>query len=141
MSKKLRELLENLLDFDEIFSKWLSKNLSRLKESSVKLLEHLDPESYKYIRVSTIVSFNFETELNIFKSRTRTIYDGFQIEKRNLIESAITVTSELDVTVDMATLTKIIACARDMPKVNSIRNNRFKDIRLDRWVEEAREKK
>ena len=77
VSKKLKNLLKDELGFDDIFSKWLSKNLCRLKESSVKLLEDLDKESYMYIRISTVTQFDFDKERGLFKSRARNIYAGF----------------------------------------------------------------
>lgn len=45
-SKELKKLLKELLQFDEVYSKWLSENLHRLTNSSVKLLEDLSPDSY-----------------------------------------------------------------------------------------------
>jgi len=57
--KKLKDLLRYELHFDDLYSKWLSENLHRLNDSSVKLLEGLDPDSYQYVRVSTISSFDY----------------------------------------------------------------------------------
>ena len=57
--KKLKELLRYELHFDDLYAKWLSENLHRLNDSSAKLLEGLDPDSYQYVRVSTISSFDY----------------------------------------------------------------------------------
>ena len=57
--KKLKDLLKNELQFDDLYAKWLSENLHRLNDSSVNLLEGLDPDSYQYVRVSTISSFDY----------------------------------------------------------------------------------
>ena len=64
--KKLRYLLQRELNFDEVYASWLSNNLHRLKDSSVKLLEDLDPESYKYVRLSTVTQFDYEKQLRFF---------------------------------------------------------------------------
>jgi hypothetical protein len=58
-----------------------------------------------------------------------------------MIESAITLTSEANVTVNMDELAKIIVSARDMPKLHKSDQTRFKELRLDQWVEEAKKEK
>ena len=77
VSKNLLRLLKCELGFDEIYAKWLAENLHRLNSSSVKLLESLDSESYQYLRVSTISTFDYDKQLGLFKSRARNIFNGF----------------------------------------------------------------
>ena len=57
--KKLKDLLKYELQLDDLYAKWLSENLHRLNDSSVNLLKGLDPDSYQYVRVSTISSFDY----------------------------------------------------------------------------------
>ena len=83
--KELKELIHDLLNFDELYSYWLASNLHRLKESSLKLLETLDPESYQYVYLSIVSRFDLEKEMGLFKSRARTIFKGFGKEKRIMI--------------------------------------------------------
>ena len=113
----MRELLKHELGFDELFSKWLAENLHGLKEASVKLLESLDSESYQYVRLSTIAHFDYDKQLGLFKSRARNIFMGLQNEKRNMIEPAITLTSDKGIMLDMDALGKVILCVRDLPKM------------------------
>ena len=137
-AKKLRELLRYELYFDELYSKWLSENLHRLKESSVALLEPLEPDSYQYVRVSTIAQFDYEKQLVLFKSRARNIYSGFQSDKLAMLEAAITLTNDRGVVLDLATLGKVIMCARDLPKQSRGAQSRFKEITLDKWLDEVK---
>ena len=62
IEKKLERLLREDLGFDEIYSCWLSQNLHRLNEASVKLLDDLDPQSYYFVRTSTVVSFDYNSQ-------------------------------------------------------------------------------
>ena len=140
-ARKLRELLRYWLDFDELYAKWLSENLHRLKESSVALLEPLEPDSYQYVRVSTIAQFDYEKQLGLFKSRARNIYSGFQSDKLAMLEAAITQTSESGIVLDLDALGKVITCARDLPKQFRGVQSRFKELTLDKWVDEAKKDK
>ena len=75
VTRKLKKLLHCELKFDEVYASWLSTNLHRLKESSVKLLEDLDPDSYKYVRLSTVTQFEYEKQIRSFQSRARNIFE------------------------------------------------------------------
>ena len=44
--RKLKDFLRYELYFDDLYAKWLSENLHRLNDSSVKLLESLDRDDY-----------------------------------------------------------------------------------------------
>jgi len=46
--------LKTELEFSDLFATWLSQNLHRLRENSIKLLFDLDPKSYPYVRLSTV---------------------------------------------------------------------------------------
>ena len=96
-SKELKKLLKDLLQFDEVYSKWLSENLHRLTDSSVQLLDDLSPDSYQYVRLSIVVDFNYESEkeLRAIKGRAYLIFGGgFQKEKRFMFEDAIMKTND-----------------------------------------------
>ena len=75
--KQLKDSLMYELHFNDLYSKWLSENLHRLNESSVKLLATLDPDSYHNVRVSTITTFDYDKQLALFKMRVKNIYKGF----------------------------------------------------------------
>ena len=74
---KLEKLLWKYIGFNEIFAKWLSENLHRLTEASVKLLDSLDNESYMYVRMATVSEFAYVKKMETFKSRARVIFKGF----------------------------------------------------------------
>ena len=75
--KQLKDSLMYELHFNDLYSKWLSENLHRLNQSSVNLLETLDPDSYHNVRVSTITTFAYDKQLALFKMRVKNIYKGF----------------------------------------------------------------
>ena len=61
VERLLAELLNSELGFDEAYSSCLTRNLHRLNSASVKLLECLDPGFYHYIKISTVVTFDYST--------------------------------------------------------------------------------
>ena len=75
--KQLKDLLRYELHFNDLYAKWLSENLHRLNNSSIRLLETLDPDSYHDVRVSTITAFDYDKQLALFKMRVKNIYKGF----------------------------------------------------------------
>ena len=91
--------------------------------------------------MSIVSRFDFETQLKFFQSRARNVFEGFQSDKRNILEAAITLTNERRITLDMSELGKVILCARDLTKRSRSELNRFKDITLDRWPYEASKEK
>ena len=136
--KKLKNLLEVKyygVGFDDIFAKWLSCNLHRLNDLSVRLLESLDPKSYHFLRMSIVSKFDFKTELKLFKTRAWCVFDGFQNEKRNILEAAITLTNDRGIRINMENLGKVIVAARNLRKKFKNGLERFKLITLDRWVD------
>ena len=61
--KKLAELLRCKvygLGFDEVYAKWLSLNIHRLNEISVRLLESLDPTSEILVKMSIVSKFDYD---------------------------------------------------------------------------------
>ena len=134
VSKRLRELLHSKvygLGFDEIFAKWLAYNLHRLNDNSVSLLEHLDPESYVFIRMSTVSQLDYNSELKVFKSRANLVFKAFRDDKRNMLEEAITLTNDKGIFLNMAVLSKVIMTARDMNRRTKNELNRYKTLTLD----------
>ena len=53
----------------------------------------------------------------------------------------MTLTSEKGIMLDMETLGKVILCARDLPKMPRGEQTQFKELTLDKWVEEAKKDK
>jgi len=136
--RKLKDLLRYDLGLHDLYAKWLSENFHRLNDSSVNLLASLDKDSYQYVRVSTICSFDYAKQLALFKFRAKNIYGGLKDDRLNVFEAAMTHTSNKNVTLDMNTLGKAIMSARDMPKLEKDKRDRFKTITLDKWDEELR---
>ena len=101
IARGLKSHLRQELEFPEIFATWLSLNLHRLKESSVKLLYDLDPESYPYVRLSTVTEFDYESLLIRFKGRAKCIYSGLQSDKLIIIETAMTLTSDKGIMINI----------------------------------------
>ena len=58
-----------------------------------------------------------------------------------MIEPAITLTSDKGIMLDMDTLGKVIMCARDLPKMSRNDQSRFRELTLDKWIEEANKDK
>ena len=54
VEEELKRLLNFELELDEIFASWLSCNLHRLNKESVKFLETLEPDTYYFVRTSTV---------------------------------------------------------------------------------------
>ena len=79
----------------------------------MRLLESLDPDSYPLIRLSTVSQFDYNTQLKIFKSRAWAVFQGFKDDKRNVLEAAITLTSDQHITLTMDQMAKVILSARD----------------------------
>ena len=140
VQKKLRELLHERvygLGFDDVFAKWLASSLQRLNELSVRLLESLDPGSYPLIRLSTVSQFNYDTQLRIFKSRAAVMFQGFRDDKRNVLEAAITLTSDRHITLNMDQLGKVILSVRDLPRRSKEELGRFRALTIDVWDAES----
>ena len=97
---------------DEVFAKWLASNIKRLNELSLHLLESLDPCSYHLIRLSTVSQFDYDSQLKLFKSLAWTVFQGFKDDKRNVLEAAITLTSDQHISLTMDQLSKVIISAR-----------------------------
>lgn len=51
---ELKRLLIQELGLDEVFASWLSCNLHRLNKESVKFFEALEPDTYYFVRTSTV---------------------------------------------------------------------------------------
>ena len=61
--KKLKPLLQAEyygINFEEIFAGWLSGNMHRLNEISIRILESLDSTSYQIVRLSTVAQFDYD---------------------------------------------------------------------------------
>ena len=58
ISAKLSELLKKWSDFDEDYATWLSENLHRLNDQSVKLLAELGAKSFDHVRFSTVTDLS-----------------------------------------------------------------------------------
>ena len=97
---------------DADFASWLSISLHRLNDLSIRMLECLDPKSYGFIRVSTVATFDYDTELSTFKTRAWAIFNGFKNEMFAVFEKAITKTSDMKITLNVSSLAKVILCAR-----------------------------
>ena len=54
-----------------------------------------------------------------------------------MLEAAITLTNDQGIMMDMQELGKVIMCARDLTKPKRSNRDPFKDLTLNRWVEEA----
>ena len=134
---ELKRLLIHELGLDEIFASWLSCNLHRLNKESVKFLETLEPDTYYFVRTSTVAQFNFETQLKHFKSRARTIFKGFRDEKRTMLEAAMTMTNDKGVLLDMDGLNKVCLTALKFPKMSKVQRDVYKELPLDKWADEA----
>ena len=117
IEKKLERLLREDLGFDEVYSCWLSRNLHRLNEASVKLLDDLDPQSYYFVRTSTVVSFDYNSQLSLFKSYAKLVFKAFPNDRQNMLEHGMTLTNEKGKRLDLDTLGKVIRTARDLPKM------------------------
>ena len=138
MCKILRDLLRNELDFNDIYATWLPCNLHRLNDNSVKLLESLDPESYHYVRLSTVCQFDVERQIKLFETRARNIYKCLQSDKLNLLEQAMTLTNDRGIMVDLQTLGRVIVSTINLPKLTKPLKDRLKETTLDRWAEGAK---
>ena len=123
------------IGFDGVYARWLSENLHRLKEASVKLLTDLDKESYKFVRLSTVTQFDFEKKLKLFRSRANNIYRGLPMEKITIFEKAMTVTNDKGIMLDIDTLTKAITVAKNFEKQERGKKNEYGSITLDKWDE------
>ena len=134
---ELKRLLIHELELDEIFASWLSCNLHRLNKESVKFLETLEPDTYYFVRTSTVAQFNFETQLKHFKSRARAIFKGFRDEKKNMLEAAMTMTNDKGVLLDMDGLNKVCLTALKFPKMSKAQRDVYKELPLDKWADEA----
>ena len=117
IEKKLERLLREDLGFDEVYSCWLSRNLHQLNEASVKLLDDLDPQFYNFVRTSTVVSFDYSSQLSLFKSYAKLIFKAFPNDRQNMLEQAMTLTNEKGKRLNLDALGKVIRTARDLPKM------------------------
>lgn len=76
----------------------------------------------------------------MFKSRAWAVFQGFQNDKRNVLEKAISLTNDKGITLTNEILGQVILCARDFPKQTKLELERFEKITLDKWVEEVKKK-
>ena len=53
--------IQQELDFGSSYAGWLAKNLHRLNDSSLKLLETLDKDHHAFVRLSIVATFDYET--------------------------------------------------------------------------------
>ena len=68
--------------------------------------------------MSIISQFEYETQVNRFKSLSKLIFQGFKEEKRNVLEKAITLTNDKGIMLNMDKLSDIIWTARDFPRLS-----------------------
>jgi hypothetical protein len=108
-----------------------------LNDISVKLLADLDEKCYYFVRLSTVTKFDYETQLPLFKSRANLCFNGFQNDKRNVLEAAISETSDKGISLDMASLSKVIVVARNLSRKTKDELKRYETITLDQWEKEA----
>ena len=130
----LDSLLANDLDFDEIFSTWLSHNLHRLNEAAIKLLDGLDKDSDLYVRLAIVSTFDYDSQLAFFKSRARMLLQHFPREKITTIEGAINLTNDRNIELDMMQLGQVIKAARDLGKMPTNTCKVYRALSLDQWA-------
>ena len=113
-----------------------------MNDASVKLLADLNKDNYKYVRLSTVVDFEYDTKLEFFKSRARVIFSGgFQSDKLTLLENAMTATYEAGVLLSLDQLTKVIQKALSLGKIGVHEKQELENLPLNEWIEATKKEK
>ena len=128
-------MLVQLAGYDAKYAEWLSQNLYRLKENSMKLLEQDGRDSGEFVRYSIVVSFDYEKELKKFKLYTTAGTKGMAPDKRDLLEKAILVTNDSSVTIDLKTMSQILTQFLKLPKLDAYTQELLADEHFNKWID------
>lgn len=90
--------------YDPKYAEWLPKNLQRLKENSIKLLESDGRDSAEFVRYSIIVNFDYTKDLKRFKAYVISGTKGNSTDRKSFIDTAIELTDDSGASVDLKSL-------------------------------------
>ena len=65
--EQLKRALATFLKLDEVFASWLAENLHYLNDTSVELLDALDPSALMAVRCSTVCLVTSAADMKYFK--------------------------------------------------------------------------
>ena len=133
VEKKIKNMMTKNVGYEAKYADWLAKNVHRLKENSIKILEQDGRDSGASVWYSTVVDFNYETELKKFKAYATSGTFRNQSEKRDFLEKAIELTSDAKIQIELNTMKQVITKVLNLSKLDAETKSNLQDQTLNKW--------
>ena len=139
VSLKLSELLQRWSSFDPTYAGWLSENLHRLNDQSVKLIDELGADSSNHVRWSIVVDFTDE-KLRSRYDMYMSLFKKLPTSRSSLLLQAVKLTNDQHIILQMGQLKEVIGFAmkNDFKKD---KKSTLAGVTLDKWVQTTQEQK
>jgi hypothetical protein len=129
----LHELLYSQGGYDDIYAKWLSKNLHCLNDISVMLLDKDGTESEPFVRLSLVTNFDFNNELPKFKCYCNGAFQGMSTDKLDILKDSIKKSQEQEVFLDLDQLKEVLQLLTRFRKLQTPDKEKLRAATINHW--------